>query len=356
MSYKAEYKNKSRYFSTPEHAPFMHDFFSHDDITCVISILFGGKEDIANKDLKCKQLTEMLNNALRLGASLHPHIDTLSPSRADEKELLKSISNYAAYIREDMTILLQKYGYPTYQYLNRDVEQLQHFSDLAAITHSTTKDAINRIDGRLARIIYSPPTPDDKKKVIRQQEVLLIYDTEEQSFKIGYCAPYSQCNLNSYREHLITDNSLLAQYRTDYFDKKKKFVKSPEHIKNLNIILEKLECPALIITPSEKKRGDNTFNAAKALIDSLGMIYEEITARKVKDNFKQPKIHAQGATYQGQFYDFCHAVFEAINRNYEKRYTHQTQPTDTHLFYIDLTKKHTLGKQILTVIRTSLTE
>jgi len=356
MGKKAEYKNKRRYFSTPENAPFMRDFFSHDDITSASSILFDDKEGIVNQGIECTQLTAMLNNVLRRGACFYPHIDTVSPSRADEKELLQSISTSADRIREDMIILLQKYGYLTYQYLNHDIEQLQSFSDLADKMHRATKGAIERIDGRLARIIYSSPTSDDKKKVTQQQEVLIIYDADEQTFKVGYCAMYDQCAQSSYREYSITDNNLLTQYRTDYFDEKKSLVKNSDHINKLNIILEKLDCPALIITPSEKKRGDNTFNAAKYLIDSLIKIYEKFTGRKVKDNFKQPKVHAQGATYQGQFYDFCHAVFKAIDCNYEKRCTQQPQPTDTHLFYIDLDKKHALGKQILAVIRKSSTE
>ncbi len=69
---------------------------------------------------------------------------------------------------------------------------------------------------------------------------------------------------------------------------------------------------------SGNKTGDNSQNAIPRLIYYLVQVYEQVTSKNAKENFKQAT--SEEPPYKGQFYDFVRMVFVILNENYKIRY------------------------------------
>jgi len=99
-----------------------------------------------------------------------------------------------------------------------------------------------------------------------------------------------------------------------------------------------------------KKTGNNSQNSIPTLIYNLGTVYEELTQKKARDNFQQDPLG--DVPFKGQFYDFCHYVFEIINKNFKIRCLSTEKPNPFRMDFINKNgdKSYSLGRYIRKVL------
>ncbi|MFW2572118.1 hypothetical protein [Legionella sp. 29fVS95] len=108
----SDFTEKTRLFSHTVGDPFVGKFFNEIEIDQIIADVFNGDIQIT-KD----KLFELLNNIISFLGTFYPDINRLTPGKTDELKLLEKIEHHTTELLGYLDILLNKYGYETWQHI-----------------------------------------------------------------------------------------------------------------------------------------------------------------------------------------------------------------------------------------------
>lgn len=359
---KNSYKNKTRIFTKSPSDPFIRNFFNNDDIHKIKPQVLGGTPKISDV-----RLLQLLNNGIKFIRLFFPDIYSLTPGKSDEKSLFESISKHTHALKEELQILLRKYGGDTYEYLqifsikenkyiNTDgyldslIEQLEQL-------HCGIAKTIDIVTGKKGWDVYLISTANNEElrktlnninpqKLLNEKILLVLksikcktahfyaYDTNNNAKWFS-----AQCNKlpkNFVKFPKITGEVIVIQH-----DGKRK--------KDIKKILNFIKSQKYHIQKKSKKTGNQSKAQIAAFIDYLIEVYEEATGKNANENFSCPKV-TQTTTrqpYRGQFYDFVILVFMIIEEKVKSQFSNITNP-----FEIELIKQsYALPKHIERVLK-----
>lgn len=108
-----DYKKKTRQFTRTACDPFFTQFFNESDIELIIQTVFDNQVYVTNE-----LFVNLLNNIVSYLGSFYPDVNARTPGKTDELKLIKKLHQHSAGLLEHLDILLNQYGYETWQHMN----------------------------------------------------------------------------------------------------------------------------------------------------------------------------------------------------------------------------------------------
>ena len=138
------YKSKRRIFSTKNNTPFMTNFFTKEDGDLLIPCIFD--------DIDCQdELIKMLNNSVKYCATLFPHYNDLTPGKGDEKDLFDKLQENFKQTKDNLNLLLHRYGYETSRHINLSKNEITTLLKLlknAELAMPSAQESLSQTPGK----------------------------------------------------------------------------------------------------------------------------------------------------------------------------------------------------------------